>query len=181
MTSVSASSNGNESSTEPNQDGSRSARPAGFQRRSAAGFGAEPAWALAAAAFRSPSHDAFDGLDGLDALDAEPEPEAPLRSRTGGVNKPRPVVPTPVLTAEAVRLVEAASVKRARKVTAFGLPAVVLAASGVAVLPTVANAASAPSNSACPSGQRAEANPAAAGGTTAPGSAPSSSSSSAPK
>ncbi|NUP52410.1 MAG: hypothetical protein HOW97_34570, partial [Catenulispora sp.] len=71
------------------------------------------------------------------------EPEAPLRSRRGGLNQPRAVIPTPLLAAEAVRLVEAVTARRARRVTAFGLPAVVLAASGVAVLPTVANASQA--------------------------------------
>lgn len=109
-----------------------------------------------------------------------PEREAPLRSRAGGVNRPRAVVPTPILAAEAQRLLHAASIKRARKVTAFGLPAVVLAASGVAVLPTVANAAQGPASNTCPSGSRVVNNPAGVKGaapSTKPTSAPSTSSS----
>ncbi|NUR30365.1 MAG: hypothetical protein HOV83_31690, partial [Catenulispora sp.] len=35
-----------------------------------------------------------------------PEREAPLRSRNGGVNQPRAVIPTPILAAEAERLVQ---------------------------------------------------------------------------
>ncbi|MEY9862493.1 hypothetical protein ABH935_008141 [Catenulispora sp. GAS73] len=119
---------------------------------------------------------------GVFALDAGPEPEpdteTPLRSRSGGVNKPRAVVPTPLLAAEAVRLVDSAHTKRARMVTAIGLPAVFLAATGVAVMPTVANAASSSSTSpssstACAPGSAAVKNPAAPK-TTAPTTAPSS-------
>jgi hypothetical protein len=126
---------------------------------------------------------------GVFALDAGPEPESdsetPLRSRSGGVNKPRAVVPTALLAAEAVRLVDAAHTKRARMVTAIGLPAVFLAATGVAVVPTVANAAStssAPTSSstACAPGSSAVTNPAAPK-SSAPSSAPSTPSSSSSK
>ncbi|ACU70205.1 hypothetical protein Caci_1280 [Catenulispora acidiphila DSM 44928] len=130
---------------------------------------------------------------GAFALDAGPEPESdgdsdvPLRSRGGGVNTPRAVVPTPLLAAQAARLVDAAHTKRARMVSAIGLPAVFLAATGVAVMPTVANAASSssPANAAstsCAAGSAAVANPAAKAApksapstkpTTAPSSAPS--------
>ena len=123
---------------------------------------------------------------GVFALDAGPEPEPgdlPLRSRGGGVNKPRAAVPTPLLAAEAVRLVDAAHTKRARMVTAIGVPAAFLAATGVAVMPTVANAASTSSNSSTPTassancapGSSAVANPAAkAGAPTSSASAPTS-------
>jgi hypothetical protein len=121
---------------------------------------------------------------GVFALDAGPEPEpddVPLRSRDGGVNKPRAAVPAPLPAAEAVRLVDIAHTKRARMVTAFGVPAVFLAATGVAVVPTVANAASsssAPSAQTaanCAAGSKTMANPAAQPGATAPSSsAPSS-------
>ncbi|WP_194895125.1 hypothetical protein [Catenulispora pinisilvae] len=121
-------------------------------------------------------------LGGAFALDAGPEPEPdgepPLRSRSGGVNKPRAVVPTPLLAAEAVRLVDAAHSKRARMVTAIGLPAVFLAATGVAVMPTVANAASSssstsPTTSSCAPGSSAVPNTGGAK-SSAPTSAPSS-------
>ncbi|NUR61216.1 MAG: hypothetical protein HOV87_21520, partial [Catenulispora sp.] len=96
-------------------------------------------------------------MSASNANESTTEPEAPLRSRRGGPNQPRVVIPTPLLAAEAARLVEAASAKRVRRVTAFGLPAVVLAASGVAVLPTAANAsqaagAAAAAASSCPAG-----------------------------
>jgi hypothetical protein len=119
-------------------------------------------------------------------LDAGPEPEpdeVPLRSRGGGVNKPRAVIPTPLLAAEAVRLVDSAHTKRARMVSAIGLPAVFLAATGVAVVPTVANAASASSSAPaaastnCAPGSTAQANP---GIKAAPSTAPSSAPTSAP-
>ena len=124
------------------------------------------------------------------ALDAGPEPESdevPLRSRGGGPNKPRAAVPASLLAAEAVRLIDVAHTKRARMVTAIGVPAVFLAATGVAVMPTVANAASSSSNSAtqtsanCAPGSKTVANPAAKAGATAPSSsAPSSAPSSKP-
>jgi hypothetical protein len=108
--------------------------------------------------------------------------DVPLRSRSGGVNRPRAAVPTPLLAADAARLVDAAHTKRARMVTAIGVPAVFLAATGVSVIPTVANAASASSNpsssTTCAPGSAAVANSGAktaAGGTSssAPSSAPS--------
>ncbi|MEY9934335.1 hypothetical protein ABH926_009000 [Catenulispora sp. GP43] len=152
-----------------------------------------------AQAGRSAEHDAVlrallrarrDGsapVPGVFGLDAGPEPEpddVPLRSRGGGVNKPRAVVPTPLLATEAARLVDAAHTKRARMVSAIGLPAVFLAATGVAVVPTVANAASASSSAPaaastnCAPGSTAQANPGIKG--TAPSSAPSSAPTSAP-
>ncbi|MBS2532502.1 hypothetical protein KGQ20_06930 [Catenulispora sp. NF23] len=128
-------------------------------------------------------------IGGAFALDAGPEPEPdsepPLRSRGGGVNKPRAVVPTPLLAAEAVRLVDTAHSKRARMVTAIGLPAVFLAATGVAVMPTVANAASSssststsPTSTSCAPGSSAVPNTGGAK-SSAPTSAPSSTPSSA--
>lgn len=108
--------------------------------------------------------------------------DVPLRSRNGGVNKPRAAVPTPLLAAEAVRMVDSAHSKRARMVSAIGLPAVFLAATGVAVMPTVANAASpssstpAASSTDCAPGSNTVANPAAkAGAPTASSSSGSSS------
>jgi len=107
---------------------------------------------------------------------------APLRSRSGGVNTPRAVVPTAVLAAEAARLADSAHGKRARMMTAIGVPAVFLAASGVAVMPTVANAASSSSpakaaTTSCPPGSSTVADGAAKTTTpaTPPSSAPSSS------
>ncbi|MFL6114756.1 MAG: hypothetical protein ACJ786_25900 [Catenulispora sp.] len=190
-------SNGNESTGEPQQDGSHSARAFEREGRSPAGFGPAAVDGVAGAgsearpgrrpaAFGSAANGAESAWEAQrrrvpaafgSALGAESE--APLRSRSGGVNKPRLVVPTPVLAAEALRLAESASGKRARKLTAFGLPAVVLAASGVAVLPTVANAAQAPST-ACPAGTHETPNPAAGPNGGSSGGAPSSSPSSAP-
>jgi len=133
---------------------------------------------------RDGSAPASASASGVFALDAGPEPEpddVPLRSRGGGQTKPRAAVPTALLAEEAVRLVDVAHTKRARMVTAFGVPAVFLAATGVAVMPTVANAASSSSNSAtqtaanCAAGSKTVANPAAKAGATAPSSsAPSS-------
>lgn len=191
-------SNGNE-----NTAGSDPGEPQAHRVR-----GAASGWEAAPGVWRpqpsgSAGHDAVPGAvprarragsvpaRGVSALDAGPEPEVdgvPLRSRGGGADTPHAVVPTPLLAAEAVRLVDAAHSKRARMVSAIGLPAVFLAATGVAVMPTVANAASSSSNSnstttsaACAAGSKTVANPAAKAGATtpsssAPSSAPSSSS-----
>lgn len=123
-------------------------------------------------------------LGEVPAADAFPRgtwADAPLRSRSGGVNRPRAVVPAPLLAADALRLAADAHTKRARMVTAIGVPAAFLAATGVAVMPTVANAAStssAASSTTCAPGSTAVANNGAntAPSSSAPSSAPSSSS-----